>query len=315
MHTASAMAAVGKDLSESNLATVMTLGDCGTLRFAIRMAGNAAYPAGSTFGPRLHQDFEFVWISEGTVLWEVGGVTLPAPPGTLLLGRPGMRDHFRWDPRRRTRHGFVHFQITAGHATLPPPDTWPLHRALPAGDILRPLFGHLAHLLAQHPPGWNELAQGALRQILAGFISGATATAHTADPAEHPLVAKVFTWVQELWQDGAMDPPTLGDCARAAGVTRAHLARVFKAEVGMGPVEALRTMRLDRAASLLSRTNLPVAEIATLTGFPNAFHFSKTFRAAFGRPPRELRAAVLAGELPPYTRLVRTRPLGNGTAR
>ena len=285
------------------------------MRFVLHMAGNATYPAGSTFGPRTLHDFEFVWISDGVVSWEVAGLTVPAPPGTLLLGRPGMTDFFRWDPARRTRHSFIHFQICAGADTLPPQATWPLARTLPANDILRPLFAHVAWLLARRPAGYEELAQGAMRHILMAFIADATATAQAVDPAEHPLVSTVFAWIQELWKDGPMDPPTLGDCARAAGVTRTHLARIFKAELGLGPIESLRLMRLDRAASLLARTNLPIADIAALTGFPNAFHFSKVFRATFGRPPRELRAAVLAGEALPFTSLVRTRPLWGGPVR
>lgn len=28
-------------------------------------AGIAAYPPGATFGPRLHYDFEFLWVMEG----------------------------------------------------------------------------------------------------------------------------------------------------------------------------------------------------------------------------------------------------------
>jgi len=263
----------------------------------------ANYPAGTSFGPRLLGDYELVWIIQGQVDWEVDGTSFAATPGSVILGRPGQRDFFRWEPERRTRHGFIHFSILAGIDALPAPESWPQVCVLPEGDILRPLFGHLGHLLAHRPEGHEELAQGALRQALTTFISGAVATSERSTPVEHPLVQAVFAWVHELWSDGTMDPPTLGDCARVAGVTRAHLARVFKTEIGMGPIEALRTLRLDRAAMLLSRTNLPIQDIAAQTGFPNAFHFSKVFHAVYGRSPRDMRKAMLAGEVVPMSSL------------
>lgn len=303
------MATVGSNLSVVSIPSDMPLGDISSLRLRINSSGLVNYPAGTTFGPRLLADYEFVWVIQGHIDWEVDGKPWAVIPDTVILGRPGQRDFFRWDPERRTRHGFIHFSILAGNDALPAQEFWPQVCVLPEGDILRPLFGHLGYLLTHRPDGYEELAQGALRQALTTFLSGAVATSERATPVEHPLVQAVFAWVHELWGEGTMDPPTLADCARVAGVTRAHLARVFKAEVGMGPIEALRTLRLDRAAMLLSRTNLPIQDIAAQTGFPNAFHFSKVFRAVYGRSPRDMRKAMLAGETFAYSGLNRTRQL------
>jgi AraC family transcriptional regulator len=281
----------------------MTMGDLGAVRLRIHSTGMANYPAGTTFGPRVLGDYEFVWIVQGHVSGEVDGTPFRAGPGAVLLGRPGQRDFFAWDPERQTRHGFIHFALLAGADALPPPTTWPQLRELPEGDILRPLFEHIGFLLSSQPPGHAELVEAALRLALGAFVSGALATATRPVAIEHALVQTVFAWVQELWSDGPMDPPTLGDCARVAGVTRAHLARVFKAEIGMGPIEALRRLRLDRAVMLLARTNLAIQDIAAQTGFPNAFHFSKVFHAQYGRSPRDMRKALLAGEVIPMSGL------------
>src|SRR5258708_37845736 len=94
--------------------------DCGRLRFSFNGHGLAFYPPGATFGPRTLGDFEFVWIVDGDVVWECDGLAHPAPAGTVLLARPGMRDGFRWDPKRPTRHGYVHFTLAQHGAPLPP---------------------------------------------------------------------------------------------------------------------------------------------------------------------------------------------------
>ncbi|MEK7413764.1 MAG: AraC family transcriptional regulator [Planctomycetota bacterium] len=291
---------------------MVTLRRTEQLRFTISSHGLVTYPAGATFGPRRLSDFEFVWIVEGNAVWQVDGKDVPAPAGTVILARPQMRDGFRWDPHHRTRHGFFHFSFNQGSATLPPLHTWPLSRNLQSDGVLRPLFHHLAWVLERQPTGWQELAQGAMRQALLAFLLDAEGQAGEAAPAEHTLVAAVHDHLREVWSDGELIPVTLGDMARAAGVSKVHLSRVFQAELGVAPVEAVRLLRLDRAASLLAGTNHSVTEIARICGFPNPFHFSRTFRACYRISPRAARERVRIGLSAPRHGLTRVRGFSSG---
>jgi AraC-like DNA-binding protein len=279
------------------------------LRLRLSSHGLADYPPGATFGPRIMRDYEMVWIVEGDVVWHTDGQDLPAPAGTVLLARPGMHDGFTWDPRRRTRHGFFHFTIEQGGASLPPPESWPLSWTLPDGDVLRPLFHHLDWLRSAHPPDWEELQEGVARQSLLAYLTGAFHTVSDRQEGVHPLIYKVMGHVREAWSDGHLRPLSLDGLARAAGVSRAHLARLFREHLDATPVEALRIMRLDRAAGLLARTNLEVQAIAEQCGFVNAFHFSRVFSRQYGRSPREFRKQIAQGMHMPSIPLVRVRDL------
>jgi AraC family transcriptional regulator len=283
--------------------------DTDQLRFTFTGAGMAVYPPGSTFGPRTLHDYEFVWITAGNVQWEVDGETIAAPPGTVLLARPGQHDSFRWDPRHSTRHGYFHFQLHQRRAKLPAPQLWPRSRLMAVNDILLPLFHHLGWLLGRGDTVAGEQAQGVMRQILVAYLSGLMGTGKVHDDAGHPLIEGALAYVQERWADGDLEPITLGDLARAVDVSKTHLSRLFQATLGVSPIEALRQVRLDRAVTLLTRTNLPIHEIATRTGFPNPFHFSKVFSAVYGNSPRAFRSGVLRGELPQINKLVRTSSL------
>jgi AraC family transcriptional regulator len=283
--------------------------DTHLLRFRFHRCGIVEYPPGATFGPRIMDDYEFVWIIAGEVVWEVDGVQHPAPPDTVILARPGMRDGYRWDPRHYTRHGYFHFDLEPGRGRLPPLHTWPLSRRMAAGDVIRPLFHHLGWLLGSREPGWEELAQGALRQILVAFLSGMTGTTSEENPLPHTAIAAVLEHIQDLWSGEDLVPVTLGDLARVAGMSKAHLTRIFRSELDLSPVEAVRLLRIDRAASLLTRTELPVQEIARSTGFANPFHFSRAFRELYGRSPRRFRAEVREGADPPINQLARWRQL------
>lgn len=289
----------------------MSYVDTHLLRMDFHDHGLATYPAGTSFGPRRLGDYEFVWLIEGTAEWDVDGTVIPAAAGTILLGRPGMTDEFRWDPRHRTRHGFIHFALNWGNAVLPPMESWPLARLDRDVPVLRPLFQHLGTLLTQTPPGWTELAQGALRQALLAFLMGSGSSGDGV-PEEHPLVAAVQDYVRTQWADDDCPPITLGDLARAAGVSKVHLTRVFQAELGMAPVETLRRLRFDRAAGMLARTNLAVARIAQHCGFGDPYHFTRGFRALYGLSPREVRTRARRGLAPPHLDLARIRRFSVG---
>jgi AraC-like DNA-binding protein len=286
--------------------------DLGALRFTFASHGLALYPPGATFGPRTLGDFEFVWIVAGEVVWHCDGADHAAPPGTVILARPGMRDGFTWDPRSATRHGFIHFSVAPAalaRAGLPAQEAWPRVIRPAADGVLAPLFHHLDWLLSTRPEHWQALADNALRQALAGFVTGSLDALSEAGAPLHPLIAKVLDHVHERWADGTCDAPTLGDLARVAGVSRAHLARVFRAHLGATPVDALRSLRLERAAQLLARTNLSVGGIAEQCAFGHAFHFSRRFRQAYGFSPRAFRQRLATGGMMPTSGLLREREL------
>src|SRR5262245_32904059 len=94
---------------------------------------------------------------------------------------------------------------------------------------------------------------------------------------------------------------SLTELSRVACVTSEHLCRLFKTATNHSPVETVRLARLDRAAVFLSRSNYSVGEIATMCGFASQFHFSRRFKEAFGKAPRQVRADIQAGGAPPMS--------------
>ena len=273
--------------------------DIAGLRLAFQPPRVAIYPAGSDFGPRVQTKLQFVWMIEGGAVWTVDGVAHEAPEGSVFLSRPGMREHFRWDPQRRTRHGWVEYSIQGANVGLPARESWPMVRLPGPGDVIPALLDHMAWLCQKQRPGWHVLAESALRHVFLAFISDATASVGSADAPSNPLVVTVLN---RLRQGGVVNPTEL---AQAAGVSLGHLHRVFRAEVGVTPMVALRLLRLDQAAHLLARTNLSIADVAEECGFANPFHFSRCFRAGYGQAPRDFRTGIIAGGHVPPMRLVR----------
>lgn len=81
------------------------------------------------------------------------------------------------------------------------------------------------------------------------------------------------------------DRLTLDELARVALVSPFHLARGFRAELGISPHQYLLRARIERAAELLTETDLSVTRIGELVGFASPAHLTRTFAQRMGMPP------------------------------
>ena len=84
---------------------------------------------------------------------------------------------------------------------------------------------------------------------------------------------------------------SVDDIAKAVGVSRSHLYRVFMSNVGQSPIDYLTSYRISEACSLLKNSSLSIAEIAVSVGFFDQFYFSRVFKRAKGMPPSKYIAA------------------------
>jgi AraC-like DNA-binding protein len=263
--------------------------------------GVATYPAGATFGPRIMRDWEFVWLIEGAAKYQNGEQIVDAPPGSIVLCRPGATDFFWWDTTQRTRHAFFHFEIEAVPAHWPPVENWPLVRVAEEGDILRPLF---RHFLTWHERGDLGLDKLTMQHMLAAWVQGQTATRDVPHDTLPEAVERVQKYLQGRLEVEPAASISLSEMAQQACLSREHLCRVFKEATGRTPAQTVRLARLDRAATLLARSNYSINEIARLSGFVSPYHFSRQFKAAFGVAPTSLREHIRSGDTPPVPRLL-----------
>lgn len=68
-----------------------------------------------------------------------------------------------------------------------------------------------------------------------------------------------------------------------------HFGKLFRATVGLTPVEYINNVRVEVAMRLLVSSELSIAEISTAAGFSNANYFHKVFRDLVGLGPAALR--------------------------
>jgi AraC family transcriptional regulator, regulatory protein of adaptative response / DNA-3-methyladenine glycosylase II len=89
--------------------------------------------------------------------------------------------------------------------------------------------------------------------------------------------------------EGACASGGIDALAARLGIGPRHLHRLFVQHVGAPPVAVVQTWRLGFAKRLLDETTLPVTQVALVSGFGSIRRFNDAFRAAYQRPPSQVR--------------------------
>ncbi len=105
-------------------------------------------------------------------------------------------------------------------------------------------------------------------------------------------------------------PSSVTDVAARLGVSDRHLRRIFEAQFGVSPLQYLQTRRLLTAKQLLSDTDMPVTQVALVSGFASVRRFNAAFVQHYRLNPTQMRRhaprtasegiTVRLGYRPPY---------------
>jgi AraC family transcriptional regulator len=129
--------------------------------------------------------------------------------------------------------------------------------------------------------------EGLILEVLADLSRAVRNESRSGDPR----------WLREaraLLHDRLGDSLTLSSVADAVGIHPSHLARTFRKRYGCTIGEYIRRLRIERAATDLVTSDVPLSEISLRSGFFDQSHFSRVFRQHTGMTPAEYRARVRA---------------------
>ena len=139
--------------------------------------------------------------------------------------------------------------------------------------------------LADRREGYRQAALAHLTLLLIDVARLASDVVGDLRRSGEPLLAEVFTVIDHHLGE----PLSLRDVARELGMTPGHLTTVVRRRTGRTVQEWIIERRMAEARSLLSETELPVAEIGRRVGMPDPGYFSRLFRRTHGSSPREWR--------------------------
>ncbi|CCB66800.1 protein of unknown function [Hyphomicrobium sp. MC1] len=216
-------------------------------------------------------------------------------PGQSMILAAGRSNIWRWDQPTEEAHVFLRADFLDGVAAdigrrrveilnrMAFNDVYLRHTILSLADEMT-RFGSISTIF------FDMAAELLARRILLRHcqrnFEGATNRAGA-------LTAKQLRRVLSLVHDRLADDISLDDLASAAGLSRFHFVRAFKAAVGKPPHRWLVGLRIERAKELLLVRDMTIIEVAACVGFDSQSHFGQVFLDQVGMCPRDWRRKAL----------------------
>lgn len=142
----------------------------------------------------------------------------------------------------------------------------------------------------------HQLLEWDIRKLLLLVRGAVAASAQAASlpdssPSSSPVERHLYPLLRYM-ERFYTDNITIEELSQMCNLTPSYVIRLFKQTFGATPIQYLQELRLKAAISYLGSTDLPVQQIAELTGFSNLHYFSRTFKMKVGESPSTWRKRV-----------------------
>lgn len=244
-----------------------------------------------TYPAHTHTTLQISLVESAAPAWlhvespEGRGVTQHIPPGPVLVCIPAGQPHgTTWSGPA----AIATMQVPAAEVErLVREDQ--LCRPVSATVALAPAARSYAHAWSL-PPALRTLALSAILPEVMRTAFGARPAAPR--PVGERLSGRQIGQVVE-WLGGHLaTPASVHDIASTLRMSAAHFARSFRRTLGVSPYRFVLLWRAAYAERLLTQTTLPLRDVALLSGHADQSHLTHRIRAATGRTPGQIRAAI-----------------------
>lgn len=163
------------------------------------------------------------------------------------------------------------------------------------GKIITASGGTAAADLMLHQIGrthGEDLATEVADQMVYNAVREGTAAQRVSIQSRHGMRNDHLKRAIAIMEESIETPISPSLIAEDLGISTRQLERLFGRYLNSTPKHYFMEMRLHRAQNLLVQSEQSVTEIAMACGFQTTSHFSKVYRAHFGRSPISQRAKI-----------------------
>ncbi len=140
----------------------------------------------------------------------------------------------------------------------------------------------LTMIASQHGPDLaSQIAEGVLHSPIRHHSEHQRMSLPARIGARHPKLVGII----ERMEENLEEPLSPSILAKQAGLSTRQLERLFRRYVDRSPKRYYLELRLKKARFLLLQTDMSVINVALASGFSSPSHFSKCYRAFYGRTP------------------------------
>ncbi|NEV12638.1 AraC family transcriptional regulator [Rhizobium sp. SEMIA 4088] len=215
-----------------------------------------------------------------------------APVGCLIINPAGMDSSLAWSETRKNLVVAIPPE-TLSELALQEFDLADIELRPPAFGTVDPIALNIAQRVSAELTGKatpNELFLDSLVTLFSTHLIRNYASNMRQLPSPRGgLSAKSARRIEEYLREHFTEKVHVAELAAVAGISPNHFIVRFAKTFGMPPHRYLINLRLDFAEKMLVEGEIPIAEIAYLTGFSDQSHLATTMKRYRGRTPTELR--------------------------
>lgn len=232
-----------------------------------------------SYRPKGRRDYHILYITRGCCYLEEQGEEWTAAAGNLILYRPGEAQHYWFRGRDGSVSFYVHFSGTGCEELL---DRLALkERITRVGEspVLQGLFEQMTEAFFGSGPFCDDQCAALLYEFL--VMAGQEAAAGGGTD-------RILDICRRMQTDFAENHP-IREYAELCGLSESRFSHRFRERIGQSPKSYLLELRVKKGCSLLSSTDLPVAEVAEAVGIRDVNYFSRLIRSHTGLSPTKFR--------------------------
>ncbi len=220
-----------------------------------------------------------VYVTDGVLLYSVGGVTYRVGAGSVLVITPGTVDYSGAEGEAVS---YIFFDFIG---TLPPFSDDALcrvNRPTNPKEILA-LFEEALQIWQNRAFGYQVYCKALLSRIITQVAScnfNASVNFYKYDRIRPALM---------YLEQNYMQPLAVSDLAQHCEMSTGNLTRLFGELMGASPMEYLCRIRIENAKRFLRTGAFNVSEVAEKCGFASIYSFSRAFKRLTGVSPRAFR--------------------------
>lgn len=219
---------------------------------------------------RMQSFYTWHFVLSGSGVLEIGGKAFPVGQGQMFFIPPGVK--MRYYPDAETPWEYVWFSLTGNMAEK--------YGALLGFSVSEPVK------TVQYFTGVKSRLQrlfASLTEESGSVFSALSAFYGILDlcTSDAPSTG-IYAVKKHIDESFALPGFSVAQLCYDAGLSHAHLLRLFRQAYGMSVIKYVINKRMTLACELLTTTDLSVKSVAFSCGFSDELHFMKTFKREIG---------------------------------
>lgn len=259
-----------------------------TIDLRINSAGHfqlKKFPRIETTRPAGRPDYQLLYVASGIAHFQNGQTYFPLPAGSAVVYYPNHTQFYYYTAEDASDVFWVHFTGNQVSRYLKG-NGFPDNGFYMVGINSRyvSIFNHMIHEQQLKKENYDELCKHYLLQLLLLMNRGMKEASESCN--NHiAAINRTVTYFHGHYNE----PISICKIAKENHLTPNWFNRCFQDYYGMSPQAYLMNIRIEKAKEFLTNYSLSIAEVSQLTGYSDAFYFSRIFKRKTGLSPQQYR--------------------------